>query len=275
MERDRKKDYHHGELKQALLREGLAEIERGGWASFSMRLVAKSLDVSPAAPLHHYKSRTAYAAALAAIGFDRLQGLIQRQLSKEVPALDRLQAAFVAYTRFAIDNAELYRTMFSAELSDEAEAYDMRDPNRDHDVGSLVEAKGHTFDVFMRAVRDAQSAGYLRAGDAQRVARTITSQAHGLASEFIDEKVGSRISRRREAEEIFRMLYSGLVSHRRQVRITTFDQEDPNADMRDTTPAERVGMMKTLAENAWSMTGPRNVDSELSRSHIRIQRRRR
>lgn len=219
MGREKKTVYHHGELKQALLREGLSELERAGWASFSMRSVAKTLDVSPAAPLHHYKSRTSYAAALAATGFEKLQGLIQRQVAREGTALDRLRAGFVAYTRFAIDNPELYRTMFSAEVSAEAEAYDMRDPKRDLDVGSLVEAKAQTFNMFMQAVTDAQSAGFIRAGEAQRIARTITSQAHGLASEFIDEKVGSRISRTREAEEIFRMLYSGLVSERSHVRV--------------------------------------------------------
>ncbi len=270
MGRDRKKDYHHGELKQALLREGISELERGGWASFSMRSVAKSLDVSPTAPLHHYKTRTIYGAALAATGFEKLQGLIQREFSKKGTALDQLKAAFVAYTRFAIDNPELYRTMFSAEVSAAAEAYTTRIPKRDPDVGSLVETKLRTFDVIIQGVRGAQSGGYLRAGDAQPLARIITSLAHGLSLEFIDERVAARTGRRKAAAEMFETLLNGIGSPRRQIRVTSLKDEDEAADYRDLSPAERIGMIKELSEMSYALTGKSHALPGPSRSVVRV-----
>ena len=52
--------YHHGNLKEELVEKGLAYINRYGLEALSMRKLADSTGVSPAAPYAHFKNKEAF-----------------------------------------------------------------------------------------------------------------------------------------------------------------------------------------------------------------------
>ena len=52
--------YHHGNLKEELIENGLKYIDKYGTETFSMRKLADSIGVSPAAPYAHFKNREAF-----------------------------------------------------------------------------------------------------------------------------------------------------------------------------------------------------------------------
>ena len=50
------KAYHHGNLQEALMEEGIAMIHEEGTAQFSLRKLAKRVGVSPTACYNHYEN---------------------------------------------------------------------------------------------------------------------------------------------------------------------------------------------------------------------------
>jgi AcrR family transcriptional regulator len=108
--------YHHGDLRAALLREAGSLLESSGAEAISLRGLARTLDVSHAAPGHHFPTRTALLAELAADGYAKLAEDLADAMATTGP--DRwLTATGRAYVRFALANPERYRLMFTSRLT--------------------------------------------------------------------------------------------------------------------------------------------------------------
>src|ERR1700744_2128592 len=69
---ERRAPYHHGGLRGALIAAAQAILESEGLATLSLRAVARSAGVSPAAPYHHFPDKQALLDAVAERGFDAL-----------------------------------------------------------------------------------------------------------------------------------------------------------------------------------------------------------
>ncbi len=73
MRAKKKADYHHGDLRQALIETAVKTIAKHGIASLSLRELAARAGVSPGAPYHHFSSRSELLASIAEDGFARLE----------------------------------------------------------------------------------------------------------------------------------------------------------------------------------------------------------
>ncbi|MEM8998021.1 MAG: helix-turn-helix domain-containing protein, partial [Acidobacteriota bacterium] len=65
--------YHHGDLRAALVRSATELLERSGPGAVSLRSVARDAGVSHAAPYRHFKDRHELMEAVAAAGFRVLE----------------------------------------------------------------------------------------------------------------------------------------------------------------------------------------------------------
>src|SRR6185503_1752884 len=63
--------YHHGDLRDALLKAAERVLERDGLPGLTLRAVAREAGVSHAAPTHHFGDLSGLLSELAAIGFRR------------------------------------------------------------------------------------------------------------------------------------------------------------------------------------------------------------
>src|SRR4051795_11499632 len=61
--------YHHGALRDALLKAAETVLERDGLQGLTLRAVAREAGVSHAAPTHHFGDLTGLVSELAAVGF--------------------------------------------------------------------------------------------------------------------------------------------------------------------------------------------------------------
>ncbi len=114
--KDEPKKYHHGDLKAALVDAGLAELEEKGLEAVSLRAIAARVGVSHTAPKNHFDGLRGLLTAIAAIGFER-HAEEMRHGVEEVPfGKARLGAACNGYVRFALENPELFKLMFSKTL---------------------------------------------------------------------------------------------------------------------------------------------------------------
>jgi AcrR family transcriptional regulator len=106
--------YHHGDLRDALVRAGRAILEKDGLAALSLRRAARTAGVSPAAPYHHFPDKRALLDAIATQGFDALTSAMETRMAKEADPNARLDASGVGYVAFAVENPALFQLMFSA-----------------------------------------------------------------------------------------------------------------------------------------------------------------
>ena len=107
--------YHHGNLKEALLRAALELIAQKGPAGFTFAEAARWAGVSPAAPYRHFRDRDELLANVALRGFHQFEAALARVWDEGRPdvffALDRLGRA---YLDFARSEPAYYSAMFEA-----------------------------------------------------------------------------------------------------------------------------------------------------------------
>jgi AcrR family transcriptional regulator len=113
--------YHHGNLKEALIRAALELIARKGPAGFTFAEAARWAGVSPAAPYRHFRDRDELLVDVARRGFDYFEVTLARAWDDGRPdafrAFDRLGKA---YLHFAKSEPAYYSAMFEAGIPLEA-----------------------------------------------------------------------------------------------------------------------------------------------------------
>ena len=70
--------YHHGNLKEALIRAALELIAQKGPAGFTFAEAARWAGVSPAAPYRHFRDRDELLADVARRGFEQFAAALEQ-----------------------------------------------------------------------------------------------------------------------------------------------------------------------------------------------------
>lgn len=172
-DRDSQRGYHHGNLKEALLRAALELIAKKGPGGFTFAEAARWAGVSPAAPYRHFRDRDELLANVALRGFRQFGAALSKAWDDGRPdvlaALDRLGKA---YLDFARSEPAYYSAMFEAGVP--------LAPNPE-----LREAGDRAFAV-LRSAAEKLCADMPPRGrpPALMVALHIWAVAHGIASLF-------------------------------------------------------------------------------------------
>ncbi|WP_211106813.1 TetR/AcrR family transcriptional regulator [Nitrospirillum amazonense] len=107
--------YHHGNLRDALVRTALSLLEESGVEALTLRAAARGAGVSAMAPYRHFADKADLLAAVAEQGYADLRD----RLARADTAADPRQALVeqgVAYVLFALERPALFRIMFGASL---------------------------------------------------------------------------------------------------------------------------------------------------------------
>jgi len=203
------REYHHGDLRRALVDAAATLAGEKGVAGLSLREAARSAGVSHAAPYHHFKDKAALLAAVAEEGFLRFDAFQRKSLrsAPRSPAA-RLSALGKAYIDFAIKNPHYFRVMFRKDL-----------------VGpeitpSLRKIAYQTFDRLFEAVGDCL--GSSSETEVMPLAITAWSLVHGLASLWLDGPLSNPEFGRNSIEAIYDRaigeLVKSIITRRRQNR---------------------------------------------------------
>lgn len=98
-----KRGYHHGNLREALIKAALDLISEKGPAGFSFAEAARAAGVSPAAPYRHFRDRDALLADVARQGFQTFASALEAAWANGEPsprvAFERVGRAYLGFAR--------------------------------------------------------------------------------------------------------------------------------------------------------------------------------
>ena len=104
--------YHHGDLRRALIAEGVRAIDEVGPAQVSLRDLARRAGVSHAAPTHHFGDKAGLLTAIAVDGYHLLAERLRASWTQDHDFLE----VGVAYVLFAVEHRAHFEVMYRPEL---------------------------------------------------------------------------------------------------------------------------------------------------------------
>jgi AcrR family transcriptional regulator len=176
--RPKKHEYHHGDLRNALVEAALATLETHGWHELSLRDVARQAGVSHTAPYRHFASKEALLAALAEVGYGELADAMEAAV-REAPGdpAEQLRGTGRAYVSLALHRPALFRLMFSGAIC-------AIPPG-----GTFAEVAGRSFSLLLRLISEGQAAGVLRPGPPEQAALAAWALVHGLGMLLLEQQL--------------------------------------------------------------------------------------
>lgn len=163
------KAYHHGDLRDALVRAALEICEDGEATEVSVRAAARRAGVSTGAPYRHFADRDALLSAVATVGYRELaDALVTAHPAPRT--IDEIADLAVAYVQFALSRPGLFRVMF-------AEGCDRTNPER---VAAVEAITAHVKTTVQQVIPTA---------DPEPLSIAVWALVHGLAFLHLDGKL--------------------------------------------------------------------------------------
>jgi AcrR family transcriptional regulator len=197
--RSAKSAYHHGNLRDEMVREGMVILESQGQAALSMREIARRIGVTQTAPLHHF-DKAGLLAAIAALGFRKLFEFRMEALKDKRDPRERLMTVMLAYVEFALAHPALFHLMHGPEIPDKTK------------FPELNEAATRSYSILETAVADfllASEGSMERSREATLAAWTA---CHGLATILINPQNTPRYVLRKDPMGISRTIFEIFIA---------------------------------------------------------------
>jgi AcrR family transcriptional regulator len=165
--------YHHGELREALIRATRKLVEERGAENFTLADACRVAGVTTAAPYRHFQGKQDILAEIASRGFDELRSRSMAVVAeKGEGSLEGIIALGQAYVAFAVEETAVFRLMFGQEPS----------------LKKAKDVLGTGHDCFVHVINQVElycKRNKVR-GDAQEIALKLWTFVHGAASLLID-----------------------------------------------------------------------------------------
>src|SRR5499426_3154608 len=114
----RKGRYHHGELREALIRATRQLVEERGAENFTLADACRVAGVTTAAPYRHFRGKQEILEEIASRGFEELSKRSTAMLAqKGEGTLEAIVAMGQAYVAFAVEETAVFRLMFGQQPS--------------------------------------------------------------------------------------------------------------------------------------------------------------
>ncbi|MGK0248188.1 MAG: AcrR family transcriptional regulator [Oleispira sp.] len=173
-DKDDQGNYHHGNLRLALLDAAIAQIKEVGVEKLSLRGIARSVGVSQTAPYRHFKDKNELLAEIATQAFLDLYTATSKHIRDDQSPCDNIKVTWSTYLAFAINNPEKYKLMFGSSILNRT------------DYPNMVSAGDQSLNVLITQVERGIAEGIFLKGCPMVLANTLWTQAHGMASLIID-----------------------------------------------------------------------------------------
>jgi AcrR family transcriptional regulator len=187
----KKKTYHHGDLKNALIKAGVDILAKEGVSGLSLRKVASKAGVSHSAPYSHFADKQALIAAISTEGFRQLYERVSAVAEefKTKPSRQLVEVAW-AYVQFALDDRDRFKVMFSGILEKERE------------YPEFVAEAQRNFQLVKMIVETNQAAGVLGSGPSDLVALSAWGIIHGFVMLLLEGQISHTVLEQMSLREL-------------------------------------------------------------------------
>jgi AcrR family transcriptional regulator len=194
------KKYHHGDLKNALIKAGVEILAKEGIGGLSLRKVAQRAGVSHSAPYAHFTDKQSLIAAISTEGFNQLYAELDAVIAlyPNDPKKQLIEGS-QAYVRFAMNNADTFKIMFSGVLEKEKE------------YPTFVEISHKTFERVVGIVQTCQDTGILRASPSDITAVIIWGQIHGIIALAMEGQISRTVLEQQSVQDIVAFAIEQLI----------------------------------------------------------------
>lgn len=158
--------YHVGDLPGRLLREAREMLDEGGLKQLNLRALAARAGITAGSMYHHYESKTALLAELAAGGFMELRQALERA-DREAEEGRRLRGWATTYFDFARREPALFGLMFDPEIAQ---------------LPHVEAARGQALQGLDRIVAEVSAAQGRNAPPLAEISLAVWAAAHGAAT---------------------------------------------------------------------------------------------
>ena len=108
-------NYHHGNLRRALIDAGVRIINEEGEDKLSLRKVAAACEVSHAAPYAHFKDKEELLAAIKSDVTERFMGELEKDMEKAESAEQAILLMGKTYVSFFSNNPDYFKFLFASQ----------------------------------------------------------------------------------------------------------------------------------------------------------------
>jgi AcrR family transcriptional regulator len=170
---DKRRRYHHGDLRAALIETAVDLIDERGVRNFTLAEASRRVGVTVSAPYAHFADRDALLAAVTMHAYELFYADVAREVDRFRKPADRLAAVARSYVRFAGTHRALFEALLEAGL----------DKTRHPEIDA---AKRPLDDAFMDCVH-ALDGGKAAA---RNLAIAVEAAAHGHAMLLLEGDFG-------------------------------------------------------------------------------------
>jgi AcrR family transcriptional regulator len=208
-----RKSYHHGDLRNALLKAALALVRDRRSTHFTLRDVSERVGVTQSAIYRHFADLDDLLSTLCRNGFDAFAEALRQATAGNADPWQRLRALIRAHLRFAISNPDYFRIMFDSGLANRRENIARAQPTFQLLVDTIAEIDGTAEHAFERAV-------------------AIWAAGHGLAALMLSGQLGEILNKPDRAarleETVTALIEQGLAGLNRDASAKSSEKSRSN-----------------------------------------------
>jgi len=189
------RNYHHGQLKQALLDAGHEILVYNGIESLSLRNVARRAGVSHSAPYRHFKNMEDFIVEMAVQGFHILVSEVEIKWNEFSNDNENcIIETGKAYFGFAAKNPEYYRIMFGNLIRNKT-------GNK-----KFFTAYHRAYSMFKGLISEINPSISTEKGEPDITALSVWSFLHGYASLVIDNESDRHVGSPEQVKAILKKI---------------------------------------------------------------------
>jgi AcrR family transcriptional regulator len=180
-----RKSYHHGDLRNALLKAALDLVAERRSTDFSLRNLAERVGVTQPAIYRHFTDLDDVLSTLLRDGFAEFETIERQIVATNSDRWERLRSLLVAYVHFATNNPAYFRIMYDSGLADRPENLGRVQPTFQYLVDVIAEIGGGRDGAFEKAV-------------------AIWASVHGLSALMLSGQLGPVLKKPERAARLER-----------------------------------------------------------------------
>lgn len=171
-------NYHHGDLKHCLIAIAEDALTRG--EALSLRKIARTAGVTPAATYRHFRDKQALESVIAARGYEQLDTILRSRAEHIHSTRDLVDIAH-AYADFATAHPAVFQLMFTTEC----------DPNSPERLAAVEQISATCLELVYTAIADSEAV----AGDSgnaptpEALWAAVWAFTHGVTALALEQKL--------------------------------------------------------------------------------------